>query len=70
MFVDQNTLDLTSIVGNSDGVGVLHQHVFLPSVDPMIVSHLISVVRMTMSDEVALGTGETQAGALTRGRRI
>jgi hypothetical protein len=30
LFVDQNTLDSTSIVGNCDGVGVLYQHVFLP----------------------------------------
>lgn len=82
LFVDQNTLDLTSIVGNSDGVGVLHQHVFLPFFggpdDRLALDFVVqicanprvrgTVVRMTKSDEVALGTGEAQAGALTSGK--
>jgi hypothetical protein len=78
LFVDQNTLDLSSIVGNSDGVGV---HVFLPFFggpdDRLALDFVVqicanprvrgTVVRMTKSDEVAVGTGDAQAGALTPG---
>ena len=74
LFVDQNTLDLASVMGNSDGVGVLHQHVFFPFFggpdDRLALDFVIqicanprvrgTIVRMTKSDEV--GTGE--AGAL------
>jgi hypothetical protein len=76
LFVDQNTLGLTSVAGNCDGVGVLHQHVFLPFFggpdDRLALDFVVqicanprvrgTVVRMTKSDEVALGTGEAQAG--------
>ena len=78
LFVDQNTLDTTSIVGNS-GVGVLHQHIFLPFFggpdDRLALDFVVqicanprvrgTVVRMTKSDEVAAGIGEAQARALT-----
>jgi hypothetical protein len=78
LFVDQNTLDLTSVVGNSDGVGV---HVFLPFFggpdDRLALDFVVqicanprvrgTVVRMTKSDEVAVGAGEARAGSLTPG---
>ena len=81
LFVDQNTLDLTSIVGNSDGVGVLN-HVFLPFFggpdDRLALDFVVqicanpkvrgTVVRVTKSDEVAVGTKKAQAGALTPGK--
>ena len=76
LFVDQNTVDLTSIVGNSDGVGV---HIFLPFFggpdDRLALDFVVqicanprisgTVVRMTKSDEIVAGTGEAQAEALT-----
>ena len=79
LFVDQNTLDLSSIVGNSDGVGV---HVFLPFFggpdDRLALDFVVqistnsrvrgTVVRMTKSNEVVVGTGEAQARALTPGK--
>ena len=82
LFVDQNTLDFTSIVGNGGGAGVLHQHIFLPFFggpdDRLALDFVIqicanprvrgTVVRMTKSDEVAVGTGEAQAGALAPGK--
>ena len=81
LFVDQSTLDATSIVGNGAGVGVLKQHVFLPFFggpdDRLALDFVVqvcanprvrgTVVRITKSDEVAIGTGEAQAGALTPG---
>lgn len=81
LFVDQNTLDLSSIVGNSDGVGV---HVFLPFFggpdDRLALDFVVqicansrvkgTVVRMTKSDEAAVCTGEAQSGALTQGKSV
>ena len=81
LFVDQNTLDLSSIVGNSDGVSV---HVFLPFFggpdDRLALDFVVqicanprvrgTVVRMTKSDEAAVGTGEAQHGALTPGKAV
>ena len=75
LFVDQNTFDLTSIAGNCDGVGVLHQHVFLPFFggpdDRLALDFVVqicanprvrgTVVRMTKSDEVQVTTGKAQA---------
>ena len=79
LFVDQSTLGLTSIVGSSDGVGVMHQHVFLPFFggpdDRLALDFVVqicanprvrgTVIRMTKSDEVVVGNGEAQARALT-----
>ena len=79
LFVDQNTLDLTSIVDNSNGVGVLHQHVFLPFFggpdDRLALDFVVqicanprvrgTVIRMTKSDEAS--SGEAQSGTLTPG---
>jgi len=78
LFVDQNTLDSTSIVGG-DSDGVPHQHIFLPFFggpdDRLALDFVVqicanprvrgTVVRMTKIDEVAVGTGKAQGGALT-----
>jgi len=80
LFVDQSTLDLTSIVGGNGGiVGGLQQHIFLPFFggpdDRLALDFVVqicanprvrgTVVRMTKCDDVVAGSGEAEAGALT-----
>ena len=81
LLVDQSTLDLTSVVGSSDGVGVLHQHVFLPFFggpdDRLALDFVVqicanprvrgTVVRMMKSDGLTVDTEEVRAGASTPG---
>ncbi|KAF8799460.1 hypothetical protein BYT27DRAFT_7201515 [Phlegmacium glaucopus] len=77
LFVDQSTLDLTSIVGGSSGggLGALQQHIFFPFFggpdDRLALDFVVqicanprvkgTVVRMTKSDD----SGESCAGILT-----
>jgi hypothetical protein len=77
LFVDRSTFDLTSIVGGSGGVGVLHQHVFLPFFggpdDRLALDFVVqicanprirgTVVRITKCDEVPVCTALTPGNA-------
>jgi len=81
LFVDQSTLDLTSIVGSNGGVvgSLQQQHIFLPFFggpdDRLALDFVVqicanprvrgTVVRMTKCDDVVAGSGGAEAGALT-----
>ena len=81
LFVDQSTLDSTSIVGGSSSstLDVLHQHIFLPFFggpdDRLALDFVVqicanpkvrgTVVRITKCDDGVAGNEEIQSGALT-----
>jgi hypothetical protein len=82
LFVDRSTIDLTSFGDGSDGVDVLHQHIFLPFFggpdDRLALDFVVqicanrrvrgTVVRLTKSTVVPVGTREAQAGDLAPGK--